>query len=384
MPLRPRLQIRLFDNDLSSPTLIDELTERVGALQFSTALNGGFKVCTFTLPATIGQAWLWLSREGKRGYHFNRITVHEDQTLVWEGRIMEVELLVQSGEQSIRVTAMGYWSACRDQFYTATGNTNWASGSHTIDDIIKEMLTEECPDISSDQTNITATSRDVVGLDLTTKAYPQARINELTSLSDSDGKIWFFAIWEGRKPYLKQRVSTTLHWTTYTSELGPGSLLQQDAYQLRNNILPVKDGTEGTAAADSDRRSTVPVRDLSITIQKGTPSGAENEERDRALAEKKAPQQSQRFIITGRIWSTKEDGAFIGTPLWRVRSGEVIRISDLIPATVATPTFDALRTFYINETSYDAITNRLTVVPDRPPTDITRLVTRSIQTELDR
>jgi hypothetical protein len=201
----------------------------------------------------------------------------------------------------------------------------------------------------------------------------------------SDGTDqWHFAIWENRKPYFKARSSAILHWTTYTSELGPGSSLEQDAFMLRNSILPVKDGAEGTAAADADRRSTVPIRELAVTIQKGVPTAAMNEERDRALAEKKAPQQSQRFIITGRVWSTKDDGASIGSPLWRVRAGEVIRISDLVPATVATPTFDALRTFFINETSYDAITNRLTLVPDRPPADLTRLVTRSIQAELDR
>ena len=128
----------------------------------------------------------------------------------------------------------------------------------------------------------------------------------------------------------------------------------------------------------------MPIRELAVTIQKGVPTAAENEERDRALAEKRTPQQSQRFIITGRVWSTKAEGASIGSPLWRVRAGEVIRISDLVPATVATPEFDALRTFFVNETSYDAITNRLTVVPDRPPADLTRLVTRSIQAEPDR
>ena len=183
MPLKPRLQIRLYDNNLTTPTLIDDLTDRVGNLTFGTALNGGFKVCSFSLPATIGEAWMWLSREGKRGYHFNRIAIHEDAALIWEGRVMEVELQVQAGEQSLRITATGYWSACRDQFYTATGNTNWATGgAHTIDDIIKEMLTEECPDINSDQSNITATSRDVVGLDLTTKAASRTVMGRYGSL----------------------------------------------------------------------------------------------------------------------------------------------------------------------------------------------------------
>jgi hypothetical protein len=128
----------------------------------------------------------------------------------------------------------------------------------------------------------------------------------------------------------------------------------------------------------------VPVRELAVTIQKGVPTAAVNEERDRALAEKKDPEQSQRFILTGRVWSTKDEGAFIGLPLWRVRAGEVIRINDLVPYSVASATFDSLRTFFILETSYNAITNQLMIIPDRPSTKLTALMTRTIQVELDR
>ena len=385
-PIAQSLRVLVWDN-YDKGSLLDDFTDDFTGLSFSTSLHGGFSRLQLKVPMNIDRIWLYLERENLPGRHFSHIEILEEQTIVWEGRIMVVGLDPSGSNLALNIEASGYWGSCRDQLYDPAdaGHTNWTSGSnHFADEIISEMLTSKCPDISSDQTNMDSPALELAGIDLADRDYPQNIIVSKLPMTSDGTDQWFFAIWEGRKPYLKQRVSTTLHWTTYTSELGPGSLLQQDAYQLRNNILPVKDGTEGTAAADSDRRSTVPVRDLSITIQKGTPSGAENEERDRALAEKKAPQQSQRFIITGRIWSTKEDGAFIGTPLWRVRSGEVIRISDLIPATVATPTFDALRTFYINETSYDAITNRLTVVPDRPPTDITRLVTRSIQTELDR
>jgi len=56
MPLQPTLQVRLFDNDLSSPTLIEDLTDKVEGLQFSTALNGGFHSCTFTLATDLGYA----------------------------------------------------------------------------------------------------------------------------------------------------------------------------------------------------------------------------------------------------------------------------------------------------------------------------------------
>ena len=377
MPLKPRLQIRLFDNDLSSPTLIDELTERVGALQFSTALNGGFKVCTFTLPATIGQAWLWLSREGKRGYHFNRVTIHEDQTLVWEGRIMEVELLVQSGEQSIRVTAMGYWSACRDQFYTATGNTDWSSGSHTIDDIIKEMLTEECPDINSDQANITATTRDVAGLDFTTKEYPQARINELTALSDSDGSIWFFAIWDSRIPYLTARAVTAVYWYVWLADLGNLSL-KQSALELRNAVLPYISTTEGTTQTDATSLLLYPRREEKLSVPTGTNANTQADAASGHASEQSLPRQVQSFDVTGRIYRTTgaTGGRLEESEKWRVRAGDVIRIQDLVPTTASTPSLDDVRTFFVMETDYNAQNDTLRLQLDRRGRSLSSMVAK--------
>ena len=385
-PIMQSLRVLVWD-DYNKATLLDDFTDDFTGLSFSTSLHGGFSRLSMKVPMGLDRIWLYLERENSPGRHFAHIEILEEQSIVWEGRIMVVGLDPSGVNLSLAIEASGYWGSCRDQLYDPAdaGHTNWTSGSnHFANEIIAEMLTSKCPDINADQSNMDSPSLELVGIDLTARDYPQNIIVSKIPMTSDGTDQWFFAIWENRKPYLKQRVATTLHWTTYTSELGSGSSLQQDAYQLRNNILPVKDGTEGTAAADAERRSTVPVRDLQLTIQKGVPTAAENEERDRALAEKKTPQQSQRFIVNGRIWSTEDEGAFMGKPLWRVRAGEVIRIADLVPATVATPTFDALRTFYINETSYDAVSNRLTIVPDRPPTDMTRLVTRSIQTELDR
>ena len=385
-PMAQSLRVLVWA-DYNKTTMLDDFTDDFTGLTFSTQLHGGFGRCQITVPMELDRIWLYLERENLAGRHFAHVEVLEETTIIWEGRIMVVGLDPSGANLALRLEVAGYWNATRDQLYDPadSGNTDWTSGSsHFADEIIKEMLDDECPDISTDQTNIDSPALELAGIDLTARDYPQNIIASKIPMTSDGTDQWHFAIWQNRTPYFKQRVATTLHWTPYTSELGPGSSLEQDAYQLRNSILPVKDGAEGTAATDADRRSTVPIRELAVTIQKGVPTAAMNEERDRALAEKRTPQQSQRFIITGRVWSTKAEGASIGSPLWRVRAGEVIRISDLVPATVATPEFDALRTFFINETQYDAITNRLTVVPDRPPADLTRLVTRSIQAEPDR
>jgi hypothetical protein len=381
MPLHPLLQIRLYDNDLTSPTLIEDLTERVMGLKFGTALNGGFKFCTFTLATGIGAAWNWLSREGKKGYHFNRIAIHEEQTMVWEGRITDITLQVGGGNQFLGVTAQGYWGSTHDQYYSDDdgSRTDWTSGSnHQIDDIIKEVLTAECPDINSDQTNIAAGSRDLVGINLSARAYPQDIINNLTNLSDDDGAVWFFAIWDNRVPYLFKRVATQIDWYVWLEDLGD-LRLQQSAVQLRNAIIPTVGGTEGTTQTDTTSLALYPRRELKVALQTGTNANTQADAAGMAVVERALPRQQQSFSVSGRIYRTAGDtgGRLEQTPLWRVRAGEVIRIQDLVPSSAATPGLDDVRTFYIMETSYDADTNVLTIQPDRRSRRLSDIVGRS-------
>jgi hypothetical protein len=383
-PSTQYLRVLIWD-DYNKGTLLDEWTDDYTQLTFSSALHGGFSRCQVTIPMALDRIWLYLNREGSAGRHFAHIEILEDLTTVWEGRLMVLGFDPSGVNLALKVEASGYWGSMRDQLYASADGTDWTTGSsHFADEIIKEMLTTKCPDINADQSNIGAPALELAGIDLSANDYPMNTIVSKIPMTSDGTDQWHFAIWDDRKPYFKQRTSATLDWTTFTSELGSGSTLQQDAYALRNSITPVNDGIAGTAVEDANRRSSVPVRELAITVQKGVPSAAQNEERDRALAEKKAPEQSQRFVVTGRVWSTKDEGAFIGRPLWRVRAGDVIRINDLVPSTVAAPAFDSLRTFFILEASYDAVSNRLTIVPDRPSTDFTKLVTRSVQVELDR
>ena len=385
VPQNQSLRVLLWDS-YNKNSLLDDFTDNFTGLNFSTALHGGFKQCNMRVPMELERIWLYFERDRLAGRHFSHLEVLQENTVVWEGRVMQVGFDPSGANLALELSAAGYWSSLRDQLYDSAdaGNTNWASGSHSVDDIIKEMLTNSCPDINSDQTNIDDPNLDVGGITLTDRDYPQNIIIDKLPMTSDGTDQWHFSIWDNRKPYFKQRVATTLHWTTFTSELGAGSTISQSAYELRNSILPVKSGAEGTAAADDDRRATVPLREAKLEIQAGVPTAAQNEERDRSLAERKRPQQNQKFNLTGRVWSTKNSGAFIGTPLWNVRAGEVIRIADLVPYSVSTPEFDRLRTFFINETEYDAIANTLRIVPDRPSTDLIKILIRSIQMEQQR
>ena len=368
MPLHPLLQVRLFDNNLSSPTLIEDLTDRVSNLKMTTGLNGGFLLCNFRITVSLGESWNYLSREGKRGYHFNRVTVHEEQRLVWEGRISEIQLQITEDQQALEITAFGYWSSLRDQFYTDSGGTDWSSGSgHEIHDIIKEVLDDECPDINSDQTNIASGSRDLAGIDFTTKAYPQDIINDLTKNSDDDNSVWFFAIWDNRVPYLFKRSVSQVDHYVWLADLGDLKL-NQSATDLRNAILPFVGSTEGTTQTNTTSLALYPRREFKLSLQTGTNANTQGDAATTAAEERGFPRQQQSFRVTGRIYNViaGDAGARLEEiPLWRVRAGDVIRIQDLVPATAATPTLDDVRTFYIMETEYEADTNTLIVPPDR-------------------
>jgi len=374
------LEVWLSDNNLTTPTLIDNLTERVDKLNFSTALNGGFHLCSFNVNMPASEAWMWLSREGKRGFHFNRITVYDGLALIWEGRVMEIQLNIQAGQESITVKAQGYWGACRDQLYAPT--TDWTSGSgHQIHDIIKEMLTTECPDISSNQDNIAEGTRDLVGIDFAAKEYPQVRINQLTQLSDNDYGVWFFAIWDDRVPYLFKRSVTAIDWHIWLDAV-QDLRLDQSALALRNSIIPFAGGTEKTAVTDAASQVLYPVREAKFTLPTGVANDPAADAGTKEVTERALPRQQVGFKVSGKIYrSTSNTGGRLEeVPKWHVRAGEVIRIQDLVAGKTGV-VLDDVRTFYIMETQYEADTDVLTIQPDRRSRRLTDLIPRAVTIE---
>ena len=360
------LEVRVHDDNLASPTTLVDVTDRVSNLMFETALNGGFKTCTFNISMSIEEAWGWLSREGKRGYHFYRVTVYDEQILVWEGRIMDIQILVDATVHHIAVTCLGYWSACADQFYTSAGNTDWSAGSnHFMHEIVAEMLTEECPDINSDQTNLEEADVDLAGIDLSVKEYPQARINDLVKLSASDHSVWFFAIWDNRVPYLFKRTVTDIDWHVWLESF-TNLRLTQSVLDLRNSVIPVQGSTLGTAVDNAASLLLYPRREVKFKLPTSSPSAPLEDAATMYAAEQSLPRQRQGFEISGRVYrvTAQSGGRLEEVPKYMIRAGEVLRIQDLVPAS-APIALDDVRTFYIMGTKYDADRDVITIQPDR-------------------
>ena len=373
------LEVRIYDNDLATPTLIQDVTYRMSDLTFSTALNGGFKTCGFKISMSVEEAWNWLSREGKRGYHFNRVTIRDESILVWEGRIMDIQLVISGGDQSISVTALGYWSSCHDQFYTSTGNTNWAAGSnHFMHEIIAEILTQECPDISSDQSNLAEADVDLAGIDLSVKQYAQKRINELVKVSAADHSVYFFAIWDDRVPYLFKRNIDALDWRVWLDSFNT-LRLDQSALDLRNSVIPVKGGTDGTAVDNAASLLLYPRRETRFILPTDTPDAPLEDAATMQAAEQGLPRQRQSFDISGKVYraTSTTGGRLEEVPKYLIRAGEVIRIQDLVPASVPIA-LDDVRTFFIMETQYNAEKDTITIQPDRRARRLTSTIVENV------
>ncbi len=386
------LRVIVYDTyTVSTRTMVAELTGQFDRLRFSTKLHGGFSRLSVSQRTDLDLAWTALARGNLPGWHFYHVEVKEEERLVWEGRILAVEI-DPTGVGPMVIEAVGYWASTRDQDYKTSEGTDWtAGGPHTIDDMIKEMLTANCPDINSDHSNIEDPGLDQTGMtELAKRRWVQDQILGL-NFTDSTGDQWYFAIWDDRIPYLFQRDPSNdgLNWMVDRSMLLP-SKLRQDASQLRNNVLPRVNDVEGTAAADSDSQAIYPTRDLVIDFLIGMPDGAAEAERDRVLAERKDPQQSQFFVINADPIVVGADGVDatvdLGNtaPMWRMRAGEIIRISDLIPPSVKTVDLDTLTTFFILETEFDYIRNTLTVTPDRSRRRISQFLANQGQLEPGR
>jgi len=381
------------DGYAATDPIIAEFTDLFDELRWTTRVHGGFGLCSIAVPMDLPGIWFWLQRENETGKHFAHVTVLEDLAVRYEGRVMDAWYDPGAPKLSLHIEAAGYWNSCRDQMYDSLDgdSTDWSTGAnHYADVIIKEILTNRCPDINADQAGIEAASvpLELSGIDLSDRAYPQDIIVEKIPNTSDGTDQWYFAVWDDRKPYYSPRSITTVNWTTYLSSLAPGGRIGQNAFDMRNAIIPVDDGTEGTEGTEvndaTTRPSRYPKRMMLLTVNKGVPGTAEGYEADRALAKRKDPHQSQSFVIVGPLYATAASGERYSVPLWRVRAGDVIRIDDLLPFTVETPALDNLRTFVIIETSYNVSTKTLRVTPDRSPKRLSSVLPRSITIEPPR
>lgn len=357
------MEIVLFDNNLASPTYQEDITEKVQGLNFSTKLNGGFHLCSFALKAAPPEAWEWLTKK-----IFYRIVISDFKKVVWEGRIQDPGL---SAGVAV-ATAYGYWASLNDITTTDAWNVVMSTA-------IKNHLTNSCPQISADQTNIDTT--DVSITTIGEAGYIDIKIQKIfrkyLEYGDASGNQWYFAIWENRIPYLKQRDTSTVQWHV--------NLLDLNKFKLRHRGGELWNSVYAKHGAGRTNTVTDPISiaKYGVTRHYGIPElgsvgiPAAEAARDRWLAEHKDVWPSLEDIILG---DTVYDANDVPYPSSWVRAGEVIRILDLVPVTgdLDEVTRDALRTFYIMETNYNADRKENRIIVDTENKSLDAILARKL------
>ena len=300
---------------------------------------------------------------------------------------MNIGLRMDRGFVGLDLTALGYWSSMRDRLYDIV--TDWkVGGPHNTGKIIRELITQECPDING-TADVELSPEDVVGIDLTGgTAYPMdIIIDKLAPLAGTGTAVYYFSVYGTRKPVWTPRAVTNIHWLVSLQDLERLNIVQEGMH-LRNYVLPIIGTTAGTGSLNAESTANYPRREITLELGTGAPTTAANNARDAMIQERRFPSQSESFTIKGQVFSTRTGNLTYGVgtameerPKWWVRAGDVIRIRDLVPHSAATGTLDNLRTFYILETVYDAGRDVLEVQPDRPANLLSSILARTVSVE---
>ena len=366
-----------------TPTLIAIIDpSTIRSLEHGTRLPGGFHELHLTIAATESEFREWRQRR-----LLGRLALEGPSgCTTWEGRVEAVAL---ADRWQASLTARGYWSNLTD----SVRNRSYVSGSDTGGSIIADLLGDIHP-----QARQLSTSTDHVAAgptivheyndDWTIWRILTDRRRGVASFGSGAGERMDVAVWEDRKLHYQPRPATGVtpfqargrFWHSYMRpengggvvgpEIGEGPL-RVDWSDLANavSVTYERDGElmRTPHAIDSRSISRHIRRERHIANIGESTSATAVQRRDTELNLRSNLRPTAEGLSVNRVWDA--DG--IEWPLCRVRAGDVVRIPDFTPSTndLDRLTFDAYRTFFIEETQCDHTTGVLTIRP-KPSTHL--------------
>ena len=147
--------------------------------------------------------------------------------------------------------------------------------------------------------------------------------------------------------------------------------------ELRNAVTPSVGGTEGTTVTDAISLTFYPRREFLFDLPTGANANSQGDASSTLSTERSNPVQTSSFAISGHVMSAlagETGSGLIEVPKWRIRAGQYIRIDDLVPASISSPTLDRLRTFQIMETDYDVESDTIIIQPDSLPRSLNSIL----------
>jgi len=346
----------------------EDLTPYIRSLRLRAVIPGGLESIEFEIGDDYIDAYRWAYNHiGASVYVFDNAI----NPPVAQGEIMEPGIS-QSGN---RVVAAGPYSYCFRQVYN--NSADWVTAGQTGAQI-EDMLTDECPAISTDLSNVDEPGTNNFPWQPTDNAYPGDLIPQLAALSDVNNAEWYFylkcAPMTGLTPaapiaWFKAQSSITKTYQAWRRDMAPGGLnltpslrdLANDTRVMHTDAAGILNPTASATDADSQARWWLRERfDYDLGVASAAAAAQYN---NLLLARYKDPQQSASFRLN--TWLYDEWGG--KWPLWRAIADFPFKftVADLIPdSTVLGHTLDNKRTFITLAVEYSYDDNTLTIIPD--------------------
>lgn len=305
--------------------------------------------------------------------YIGRRLVILDQRLdvVAEGTIM----VLYATERGMRLSCLGpYWDACFRQVYNDT--SSWVE-SCTTSEVIKDILTDECPAVSTDQSGIDETNTDPAPWQTAENAYPGELISRLAGMSDSSSREWYFWLKSAPMlfcepqppiPFFKPHVVSLIDFWVDRVQCPEGGLeLSPSVMELVTDARVMYRDAAGTqlltaSAVDSESEEHFWKQEVWDVTIATVPQTVAEQYRDLYLARYKDPQQSSSFRVTGWI----RDSRSIRFPLWELikKFPCTVGIRDLDATLPKIGSVDHKTTFAVAAARYNYARNELAITPD--------------------
>ena len=347
----------------------EDITPFVRNLVLRSMLPGGLQYIVFDIADDYVDSYRWAyDHIGASFYVFDNAV----NPPVAEGVLFESGI----SEGGNHVTIAGPWQAHMFSQVYVDAATWYATG--TTSEQILDMLTAECPGISSNQDNVDETSTNNYPWQPTENRYPGDYVPFLASLSDAANNDWHFWLQSAPMsgttpadpiPWFKIATDVPGLYTCWRKDMAPGGLnLIPSIRDLANSVRALhltRSGVQHRNAEtiDADSIARYGRRERWDFDLGPSTYAAALQYRDLLLEKYKDPQQSANFRLN--TWAYDQWGG--KWPLWRVIADFPVKftVNDLLPdATVLGHTLDNKRTFITLAAEYHYSTNSLTVTPD--------------------
>lgn len=358
------LEAKLY-RKFNDRTLVDDLTAR-GPRRFGygSKIHGGWDSCEIVVPGKLDYLWQYIDG---RGRYFHHLEVTEGGAVRWAGRLMSVRPRFSAGELALGF--VGYWGSGHDLLVKT--KLDYSTGTPTVDSIVKDILTNEAPDLNTDQSNVGAVS-GTVNLTLASRVYANTHIATKLPLADDAQNAYAFLVYENRLPVLTKIAVSAVDWVVPLE----GVDLEFSVEWSRNKGRFFDGTTEGATQEETDWPSAWPDRDMIVEVPSGMTAARANDMVKSVLAERVRPQVTGPIRVTGDLYAVSARARLRGGERQSVRANDVIRVAGLVPPSADVTDRDGVRTFPVYRTWYNVLGNALEISPDRPPNKASLVLAR--------